>query len=198
MKYRYIFILLVFTGNLQSCKENDQNDDDTTLTGNSIEISMNELKFNKSTATTGNYDKSIEISIGIKNNTSESFIFNFSNVSGRSKASFNPGLKRPGRITELGLIERSNMKKVLQPKDSTTLDLRIQTDLQANTLKEMLDEFSSKFSGKYELYLINLGVNKTFRTEINFARIPKSFYLDSEKVDPKDSLQMKVTALNIK
>ncbi|MFO7720020.1 MAG: hypothetical protein R6W85_06235 [Gillisia sp.] len=195
MKYLFIFLLLVFTVSLQSCKENSQSDEARERIGNSIEISFNELKFNKRTSSTGSYNQSVEISLDVTNNTSEPFILNFSNVSGRSKASFNPGLKRPGNITELDLVQSPDMKKVLDPGDAATLDLRIRTDFKASTLEGMLEEFSSKFSGEYDLYLINLGVNKTFRTEIDFARIPKSFYLDAKKVDPQDSLQMQKTAV---
>lgn len=194
MKYPLIFLLLAFTVSLQSCKENSRSDEARERIGNGIQISLNELKFNKWTGSIGNYNQSVEISLDVTNNTQEPFIFNFSNVSGRSKASFNPGLKRPGNIIELDLVQRPDMKKVLDPGDATTLDLRIRKDLKANTLEGMLEDFSSEFSGEYDLYLINLGVNKTFRTEIDFARIPKSFYLDSNKVDPQDSLQMQKTA----
>ncbi|CAM4301738.1 hypothetical protein [Gillisia limnaea] len=197
MKYLYIFLLLLFTVSLQSCKENNESDNARERIGNGIEINPKELKFNKQTGSIANYTQSVEISLVVTNNTPEPFIFNFANITGRSKASFNPGLKRPGSIVELGLVERPNMKKILEPTDSTTLGLRIRTDLQANNLEEMLEEFSSKFSGKYELYLINLGVNKTFRTELDFARIQKSFYLDSEKVAPQDSLQMQKTAFKV-
>lgn len=190
MKYLFIFLLLVFTVSIQSCKENNQREENQELIENDIKISPKELKFNKRTGSIGNYDQSVEISLDVTNNTPEPFIFNFSNVSGRSKASFNPGLKRPGKITELDLVQRPDMKKVLDPGEATTLDLLIRIDLKATTLEEMLEEFSSKFSGDYELYLINLGVNRTFITEIDFARIPKGFYLDSKKVDPQDSLQM--------
>lgn len=195
MKYLFIFLLLVLTASLQSCKENNQSDTALERAGDSIEINPIELKFNKQTGSIGSYNQSVEVSLEVRNNTTEPFIFNFSNITGRSKASFNPGLKRPGSIVELDLVQRPDMQKVLDPGDSTTLDLRIRTDFKANTLEGMLEEFSSKFSGEYDLYLINLGVNETFRREIDFARIPKSFYLDSEKVDPRDSLQMQKTAV---
>ena len=196
MKYLFIFIFLVFTVSLQSCKENSQSDNARERIGNSIEISLNELKFNKRAGSTGIYNQSVEISLDVTNNTTEPFIFNFANVTGRSKASFNPGLKSTGSIIDLDLVESPEMKMVLDPGDATTLDLKIRTDLKATTLEGMLEEFSSKFSGKYDFYLINLGVNKTFRTEIDFARIPKSFYYDSKKVDPQDSLQMqKISAI---
>lgn len=190
MRYLLIFLLLVFTGSLQSCKENSESDKARERIGTGIEISPQELRFKKQTGSIRSYNQSVEISLEVTNNTTEPFIFNFSNITGRSKASFNPGLKRPGSIVELDLVQNPDMKKVLDPGDSTTLDLRIRTDFKATTLEGMLEEFSSEFSGEYDLYLINLGVNKTFRREIDFARIPKSFYLDSEKVDPQDSLQM--------
>ncbi|MFO8146568.1 MAG: hypothetical protein ACQEWG_01260 [Bacteroidota bacterium] len=195
MKYLFIFLLLVFTVSLQSCKENGQSDGGPQGTSASIEIDVDELKFKKQAGSIGSYNQSVEISLEVTNNSTEPFIFNFSNITGRSKASFNPGLKRPGSIVELSLVERPNMKKTLEPGESTTLDLRIRKELDANNLEGMLEEFSSEFSGKYELYLINLGVNKTFRTEVDFARIPKSFYLDAEKVDPQDSLKMQKTAV---
>ncbi|MFN4764010.1 hypothetical protein ACKGJN_12855 [Gillisia sp. Q332] len=197
MKYLFIFLLLVFTVSLQSCKEKNQSDNSRERIGNSIEISPNELKFNKRTGSIGNYNQSVEISLDVRNNTLEPFIFNFSNITGRSKASFNPGLKRPGNIIELDLVQRPDMQKVLDPGNTATLDLRIRKDIKATTLEGMLEEFSSEFSGEYDLYLINLGVNKTFRTEIDFARIPKSFYLDAEKVDPQDSLQMQKKSANL-
>lgn len=195
MKYLFIFFLLVFTISLQSCKENSESDKARERIGTGIEISPQELRFKKQTGSIKSYNQSVEISLEITNNTTESFIFNFSNITGRSKASFNPGLKRPGSIVELDLVQNPDMKKVLDPGDSTKLDLRIRTDFKATTLEGMLEEFSSKFSEEYDLYLINLGVNKTFRKEIDFARIPKSFYLDSEKVDPQDSLKMQKKAV---
>ena len=195
MKYLFICLLLVFTGSLQSCKENNQSDKARERIGNSIEINPIELKFNKQTGSVDNYNQSVEISLDVTNNTSSPFIFNFSNITGRSKASFNPGLKRPGSIIELDLVQKPDIQKVLDPGDSTTLNLRIRTDFKATTLEGMLEEFSSKFSEEYDLYLINLGVNRTFRSEIDFARIPKSFYLDSKKVDPQDSLQMQKKAV---
>jgi hypothetical protein len=177
---------------LQSCREDSRNgNNEIEITGEeNLDISLNQVNFYNWTQNNISADPSVEIELSIKNNSTYPVTFNFTGSATRAEGEFNARLKKPDELADLFLVDRQKLKEKLQPNDSIRLDLRIMRGWKGNNLEEMLNEFNSEFSGKYTIYLINLTDN-TYSREVDFDRLERSFYLNSERVQRQDTLRMR-------